>query len=159
VESGERKKHFWHPPLWKWALVLALLGCAEFLFLWRRPAAPVKVELLPFTDLPPAWDGSQPWMVISPIAGDGAMRFKVAIEMVKPSVRHDAPVNDFVVNLRNGNFKLRQTDLFAGEPQASRLDAAVDEIHDRFGTTLLTRASLLPRTLGGTGPPRGTRQR
>jgi DNA polymerase-4 len=54
---------------------------------------------------------------------------------------------------------LRQTDLFAGEPQASRLDAAVDEIHDRFGTTLLTRASLLPRTLGGTGPPRGTRQR
>jgi YD repeat-containing protein len=112
VELPTRKKNFWHPPLWKWALVLGLLGCAEFLFLWRRPVAPVKVELLPFTDSPPAWDGSQPWMVISPIAGDRSIRFKVAIEMVKPTVRHDAPVNDFVVNLRNGNFKLRQTDLF-----------------------------------------------
>ncbi len=32
--------------------------------------------------------------------------------MVKPTLRHDSPVNEFVVNLRNGNFKLRQTDLF-----------------------------------------------
>lgn len=112
MESGANKKTFWHPPLWKWALVLGLLGCAEFLFLWRRPAAPVRVELLPFTDSPPAWDGAQPWMVISLIAGDGPIRFKAAIEMVKPTVRHDAPVNDFIVNLRNGNFKLRQTDLF-----------------------------------------------
>ncbi len=31
---------------------------------------------------------------------------------MKPTVRHDAPVNEFVVNLRNGNFKLFQTDLF-----------------------------------------------
>lgn len=112
MELGARKKNFWHPPLWKWVLVLGLLGCAEFLFLWRRPAAPVKVELLPFTDSPPAWDGSQPWMVISPIAGDGPIRFRAAIEMVKATVRHDSPVNEFIVNLRNGNFKLRQTDLF-----------------------------------------------
>ena len=106
-ESG--KKKFWHPPLWKWALVLALLGCAEFAFFWK-PAA--RVELLPFTDSPPAWDGSQPWLVISPISGTGPIRFETSIAMVKPTVRHDAPVNEFVVNLRNGNFKLLQTDLF-----------------------------------------------
>jgi YD repeat-containing protein len=110
--DGSRKNKFWHPPLWKWALVLGLLGCAEFLFLWKRPAPRVKVELLPFTDSPPAWDGSQPWLVISPIAGDSPIRFKASIEMVKPTVRHNVPVNEFVVNLRNGNFKLLQTDLF-----------------------------------------------
>jgi len=115
VESSAGKKRFWHPPLWKWALVLGLLGCSEFLFLWRRPPDPVKVELLPFTDSPPAWDGSQPWLVISPIFGAGPIRFKTSISMVKPTVRHDAPVNEFVVNLRNGNFKLRQTDLFVSD--------------------------------------------
>lgn len=113
--DGSRKNRFWNPPLWKWALVLAFLGCAEFLFLWKRPAPPVKVELLPFTDSPPAWDGSQPWLIISPIAGKGAIRLKASIEMVKPTVRHDAPVNEFVVNLRNGNFKLLQTDLFVSD--------------------------------------------
>jgi YD repeat-containing protein len=109
VGTGEKNGKFWHPPLWKWALVLGLLGCCEFLMLWK-PA--VKVELLPFTDSPPAWDGSQPWLVISPIAGSGPIRFNTSISMVKPTVRHDAPVNEFVVNLRNGNLKLLQTDLF-----------------------------------------------
>lgn len=114
--DGGRKKNFWHPPLWKWALVLALLGCSEFLFLWHRPAGPVKVELLPFTDSPPAWDGSQPWLVISPVSGAGPIiRFKTSIAMVKPTIRHDAPVNEFVVNLRNGNFKVLQTDLFVAD--------------------------------------------
>jgi len=51
--------------------------------------------------------------------------------------------------------RLRQADLFA--PSAaphknSRLDATVDGIRDRFGTALLTRASLLPRSSGGSGP-------
>lgn len=110
--EGSGKNRFWHPPLWKWALVLALLGCAEFAFLWKRPAPTVKVELLPFTDSPPSWDGSQPWLIISPIAGTSPIRFESSIAMVKPTVRHDAPVNEFVVNLRNGNFKLLQTDLF-----------------------------------------------
>ena len=41
---------------------------------------------------------------------------------------------------------LQQPDLFAGVPSAgSQLDAVIDGIRDRFGTTLLTRASLLPR--------------
>ena len=50
-----------------------------------------------------------------------------------------------------GNLQtLRQQDLFAGEPQPrSRLDAMVDDIRGRFGSGLLTRASLLPRTPGG----------
>ena len=51
---------------------------------------------------------------------------------------------------------LRQPDLFAeGPPKASRLDAAIDGIRDRFGSELVTRASLLPRSLGGSGPRRG----
>ncbi len=41
---------------------------------------------------------------------------------------------------------LQQPDLFANVPAAgSRLDAVVDGIRNRFGTDLLTRASLLPR--------------
>jgi len=52
---------------------------------------------------------------------------------------------------------MRQSDLFAAEPGESRLDATVDGIRERFGTALLTRASLLPRTPGGGGgPPRGS---
>ena len=47
---------------------------------------------------------------------------------------------------------LRQADLFAAETaKGSQLDAAIDGIRDRFGSTLLTRASLLPRS-GGAGP-------
>jgi DNA polymerase-4 len=52
---------------------------------------------------------------------------------------------------------IRQTDLFAERPQESRLDATIDGIRDRFGTPLLTRASLLPRSPGGSRPPRGSR--
>jgi DNA polymerase-4 len=43
----------------------------------------------------------------------------------------------------------RQADLFAGVAQQSPLDATVDGIRERFGKSLLTRASLLPRTPSG----------
>jgi DNA polymerase IV len=43
----------------------------------------------------------------------------------------------------------RQADLFAGVAPQSRLDATVDGIRGRFGKSLLTRASLLPRTPSG----------
>ncbi len=43
---------------------------------------------------------------------------------------------------------VRQSDLFAGGPAVARLDSTIDGIRDRFGTTLLTRASLLPRPPG-----------
>jgi DNA polymerase-4 len=46
----------------------------------------------------------------------------------------------------------RQTDLFSGVVPPSRLDATVDGIRERFGKSLLTRASLLPRApSGGSG--------
>jgi hypothetical protein len=95
---------------WKWALVVILVCLAAALWWW--PSPPVKVELLPFSNMPPAWDGSQPWLIISPIAGSTPLKFRTEIAMVKPTVRHESPVNEFVVNLRNGNFKLLQTDLF-----------------------------------------------
>jgi DNA polymerase-4 len=47
---------------------------------------------------------------------------------------------------------LSQGDLFdAGPARGSRLDTAIDGIRDRFGTDMLTRASLLPSTPGGSG--------
>jgi DNA polymerase-4 len=47
---------------------------------------------------------------------------------------------------------LSQGDLFGGGPaQGSRLDTAIDGIRDRFGSDMLTRASLLPPTPGGSG--------
>jgi DNA polymerase IV len=57
----------------------------------------------------------------------------------------NAPVRLLGVAL--GNLRtLQQPDLFANVPAAgSRLDAVVDGIRDRFGTAVLTRASLLPR--------------
>jgi DNA polymerase-4 len=57
----------------------------------------------------------------------------------------NAPVR--LLGLGLGNLRtLQQPDLFADVPAAgSRLDAVVDGIRDRFGTTVLTRASLLPR--------------
>jgi YD repeat-containing protein len=111
-----RNSNFWHPPLWKWALALALVVCSMFLFLWKPAAHLVKVELLPFTDAPPAWDGSYPYMVISLLAGpgpgSGPVKFQASISQLQPTVRHDAPVNDFLVDLHTGRFILRQTDLF-----------------------------------------------
>jgi DNA polymerase IV len=50
---------------------------------------------------------------------------------------------------------LRQGDLFGEGQQGSRLDATIDGIRGRFGSTLLTRASLLPRTPGGGGSRHG----
>ena len=46
-----------------------------------------------------------------------------------------------------------QADLFGSGPRKeSRLDATVDGIRDRFGSAILTRASLLPRSRAGRGP-------
>ena len=48
---------------------------------------------------------------------------------------------------------LPQPDLFAGVPaQGTRLDVAIDGIRDRFGSGMLTRASLLSRSSSGRGP-------
>jgi DNA polymerase-4 len=55
-----------------------------------------------------------------------------------------------------GDLQTPQADLFSQAPlKESRLDAAVDGIRGRFGSELLTRASLLGRTPGGDGPRNG----
>jgi DNA polymerase-4 len=52
----------------------------------------------------------------------------------------------------SGLQKLPQRDLFGGDSTpGSRLDTAIDGIRDRFGSDMLTRASLLSRSPNGSG--------
>lgn len=108
------KNKFWHPPVWKWAVVILLIAVSAFLFRSNRPkpTPAVKVEILPFTDSPPTWDGSFPYVLISPVAGSKPLKFRSSIEMIQPTVRHDSPLNQFLVDLHTGRFVLRQTDIF-----------------------------------------------
>lgn len=97
-------------------LFLVLAGCAVFLLVWKPVPRRVKVELLPFTDSPPAWNGSYPFLLISPLnPGSEHVKFKSSIVLVKPTVRHDSPINEFQVDLHSGIFVLRQTDLFVSD--------------------------------------------
>ena len=57
-ERSLKDSHFWQPPLWKWGVLLVLSGCAVFLLVWKPATHAAKVELLPFTDSPPAWNGA-----------------------------------------------------------------------------------------------------
>jgi YD repeat-containing protein len=112
--TDAKASRFWHPPLWKWGVVLVLLAFSLFLFF--RKAGPVKVELLPFADTPPAWNGSYPYLVISPVdSRSGQIKFKTSILLIEPTVHHDSPVNEFQVDLHSGMFVLRQTDLFTAD--------------------------------------------
>ena len=71
---------------------------------------------MPVNGSPPAWDGSHPYLVISPIGLDSDhVKFKSSILLIKPTVRHDSPINEFQVDLRSGMFVLRQTDLFISD--------------------------------------------
>ncbi|MGB2605134.1 MAG: DUF6531 domain-containing protein [Candidatus Sulfotelmatobacter sp.] len=110
------RSQFWNAPLWKWAVVLLLLAFAASL-VFRKPSAtaaqPIQVELQPFPDSPPAWDGSHPHLVISPVDPESQhVRFNSSILRIKPTVRHDSPTNEFLVDLHSGEFVLRQTDIF-----------------------------------------------
>jgi hypothetical protein len=104
--------NFWRPPLWKWAIFVLLTSSGVFLIRHKPAPQPVKIELLPFNDSPPTWDGSYPHLVISPIAESNPLNFKYSIAMLQPTVRHDSPVNELDVDLHTGRFILRQTDLF-----------------------------------------------
>ncbi len=104
----------WHSSAWKWALFLALIVCSAFLLNWKRPVPRVKVELLPLQDSQPTWDGSVPYLVISAVPRNPST-FKSSLLLLPPTVRHDSPVNDFLVNLQSGRFVLRQTDLFVAD--------------------------------------------
>ena len=110
MDAGEEKRKFWHPPVWKWSLSVVLIAVAMGVFLW--PSRPVKIELLPFTDSPPAWDGSYPYLIIAPVSGSSPLKFETSVGLVQPTVRHDKPLNQFDVDLHTGRFILRQTDLF-----------------------------------------------
>jgi len=111
-----RQSKFRHPSTWKWGIALLLFAGAAFLLVWKPAPRPVKVELLPFTDSPPAWNGAYPFLIITPadLASDH-VEFKSSIALIKPTVRHDSPVNEFQVDLHSGMFVLRQTDLFVAD--------------------------------------------
>lgn len=95
---------------------MVLFACAAFLALWEPAPRPIKVELLPFADTPPAWDGAYPYVTSSLInAGKETVRFESSISRIQPTVRHAAPVNEFQVDLHSGMFVLRQTDLFLSD--------------------------------------------
>lgn len=94
----------------KWLLACLLVGISAAIFWWPAPA--VKVELLPFTDSPPPWDGSYPNLVISLVPGKGGFEVHSSIDLKQPTLQHQAPVNEFDVDLHTGRFVLRQTDLF-----------------------------------------------
>lgn len=108
-------RNFWRPPLWKWFLVVALLAATVVLVRWKPAPRPIKIELLPITDSFPPWDGSYPSVVISLTSESGRVHIKSSISLTKPTVRHDAPVNQFEVALDSGMFKLRQTDIFVAD--------------------------------------------
>jgi YD repeat-containing protein len=114
--SEVRQSGFWHPSTWKWGLVIVLAAFAAFLLVWKPVPRAVKVELLPFTDSPPVWNGSYPYLTISPVDPESDhVEFKSSIVLIKPTVRHDSPINEFQVDLHSGMFVLRQTDLFISD--------------------------------------------
>lgn len=113
---------------------MVLVGISAAIFWW--PERPVKIELLPFTDSPPGWDGSYPNLVIALAHGKNSTEFHSAIELKKPSVWHESPVNEFDVDLHTGRFILRQTDLFVPDviPLALTRTYIIWDYHSRaFG--------------------------
>lgn len=97
----------------KWVVAALFFALAVFLFFWKPPAGPVKVELLPFSDSLPSWNGSYPFLIISLNHSDSNRpSFHTSVRLVSPTVRHNAPVDEFEVDLHSGMFIVRQTDLF-----------------------------------------------
>jgi YD repeat-containing protein len=134
--SPVQPRYFWRPPLWKWIVLVLLLAAAGLL--WPRKPKPhaVKVQLLPFDRSVPAWDGSYPSVVISAANQSGHITFKTSIANIVPTVRHDAPVNQFEVALDSGMFKVRQTDIFVADVMPlvlTRTYRSWDEYNRAFG--------------------------
>ena len=86
-------RSFWHPPLWKWIVLLVLFAAMVVLIRWKPVSHPTKIELLPISDFFPASDASYPSVVISMTPESKGVRFASSIALIKPTVRHDAPVN------------------------------------------------------------------
>ena len=109
------RAEFSHSPLWKWGVLLLLVGVSAFLLIWKPSPRPVKVDL-PCSNSPPAWNGSYPFLTISPLDINAKdVQFKSSILLMEPTARHDSPVNEFQVDLHSGMFVLRQSDLFISD--------------------------------------------
>jgi len=93
-----------------------LVVSAVLLLRWKPVERPVHVELLPFADSPPVWNGSYPYLTISPVDPEtDHVTFKNSIALIEPTVQHASPINEFQVDLHSGMFVLRQTDLFVSD--------------------------------------------
>lgn len=75
-----------------------------------------KPELLPIPMANPEWDGAYPHVVIKMATSENdPPEFVGEVERVKPMLEHEAPLNQFEVDLHSGMFVLRQTDFFAAD--------------------------------------------
>jgi DNA polymerase-4 len=85
-----------------------------------------------------------------PPTQETAVIYSVAQGLLKDWLRSQPHAAVRLLGVGVGDLQVqRQADLFTGDAQPSRLDATVDGIRERFGKSLLTRASLLPRTPSG----------
>lgn len=108
-----RRSAFLNSSPLKWGVALLLFSCSAFLLLWKPAPRKLQVVLLPFTDVAPVWNGSYPFLTISLVDHESERnKFKGSVLLIRPTIRHDSPVNEFQVDLHSGMFVLRQTDLF-----------------------------------------------
>jgi YD repeat-containing protein len=81
------------------------------------PTVLLVLAATPLAGTFPLEDVAGPRLVIAIYGGSAdGYSFRDSIGNYQPSIRHDAPVNQFEVNLRAGQFVLRQTDFFAPGP-------------------------------------------
>jgi YD repeat-containing protein len=114
-EQGDRR-NFWHPPAWKWAVAFFLIASSFLLLFQRSFLHSLRVQRQPFPDPLPEWNGSYPYLIVALTdSGSSGFKCKTSIQLVEPTVRHDAPVNEFQVDLHSGMFVVRQTDLFVSD--------------------------------------------
>ncbi len=95
---------------------------------------------------------------LKPPTQETAVISRLALALLDEWVRTQPDAAVRLLGVGAGDLHIpRQADLFSGAPQESPLDAAIDGIRDRFGKSLLTRASLLPGNPreGPAGDPSG----
>jgi YD repeat-containing protein len=113
--SAKEPRNFWHPPRWKWLVVLGLLilaVAADLAADWWNVRRANSVIPRP-VDTTPRWDGVYPEVIVR--VTTGASHKTELIDSISNhtiSVQHKEPVNQFEVDLRSGMFVLRQTDFF-----------------------------------------------
>jgi YD repeat-containing protein len=102
----------WKKVLYRFLFLGFLVGVG--IYIWSLYLPFHAPELLPLPPAHPATDGSYPELLIRyDPAVSGSAPFHVSFTRGAPSLVHDSPVNQFEVKLSNGEFVLRQTDLFS----------------------------------------------